>query len=144
MAATVSTRRRRTRASATGSVAELKTMVDQLIKENRRLKKQVAKLESAGGSAGRSGPRSNPVTAGLAGIQRKIRRALDDSAVRPARSRRRTSGSVSRRSAAKPATSGRVRRPASPETQRKRLEALAKARAARAAKKAATEAPAES
>lgn len=129
MAATRATSvRRRTRTSQPAVLEDLKKMVDALLKENRALKRQVEKLAAAGVAA-RPGRRANPLATGLAGLQRKLQRALDGSTTassRRAASRRRTAAATTR-----------TRKPVSPEVREKRLQALAKARAARAAKKAA-------
>jgi hypothetical protein len=121
------TRKRRPRSQAgTGAVTGLKTLVDSLIKENRSLKRKLARAEAKGtGAAASSSDR------GIKAIVRRLERALTSTT---ARSRRRTSTATRGRSGAAAAT--RTRRPASPETQQKRLAALAKARAVRAAKKA--------
>jgi hypothetical protein len=123
---------RRTRRSATanGSVDELKGLVDRLIKENQRLNRLLARMETK-----TVGTAASTVTKGLTAITRRLERALGS----PKEGRRasgRTSTSVgSRRSNA---SAAKARKPASPETQAKRLAALARAREARAAKKAAT------
>lgn len=122
-----STTRRRTRSSQPAVLDDLKKMVDVLLKENRTLKRQVAKLTEAGAAAVRPGRRANPVATGLAGLQRKLQRALDGSSTSSSRR------STSRRTAA---AAAKPRKPVSPEVREKRLQALAKARAARAAKKA--------
>ena len=128
MAAPRTASRKRTRSSEPHVVESLKSMVDVLIKENRSLKRQLAKLEASGAAVARRGRTANPIATGLAGLQRKIQRALDASAATSTRRGR----TATRRSA--PA---RPRKPVSPETAARRLEALAKARAARAANIAA-------
>ena len=129
---TVSRRRR----STSAGVADLDAMVNSLLKENRTLKRQLAKLEAAGVIPGRPGRLSDPLTASVTTMRRKIERALQSS--RPATRRRATTSRAGSRSSA----TTRTRKPSSPETQRKRLEALAKARAARATKKSQAEAAA--
>ena len=119
---------RRSRSKAGSKpTAELKTLVDSLIKENQRLKKQLLRVEAkATGGAGAA------VTRGLGAIARKLEKALGASST-SSRTRRNTSTApkATRRSAAAPTP----RKPTSPETQAKRLAALAKAREARAAKR---------
>lgn len=122
------TKGRKTRARS-GSVDELKTMVDSLIKENGKLKRQLARLEAK--SVGRT---AGSATRGLSTIARRLERALGSASTAVRRSRRSSSaaGRATRSTPSKP------RKPASPETQAKRLAALAKARDVRAAKKAAS------
>jgi hypothetical protein len=129
MAATKAITRRR-RPSNGAAVADLKTTVDSLIRENRTLKRQLAKLEAAGATSGR-GRRANSITTGVSALTRKVERAL--AASQPRTGRR--SSTSTRAKATKIRTT--TRHPSSPETQAKRLAALAKAREARAAKKAA-------
>jgi len=122
-------RRTRRPTKGAGSVDELKGLVDSLIKENQRLKRQLARLETKS-----VGTAATVVTRGLTTITRRLERAL------------RSGGNDRRRLAASSRTAGRTRgaktaivrarKPASPETQAKRLAALAKAREARAAKRA--------
>jgi hypothetical protein len=130
MAATKTTTRRR-RSTNGSAVADLKTTVDSLIRENRTLKRQLAKLEAASVTTGR-GRRANPITTGVSALTRKVERAL---AAGPPGTRRRSSSSMRAKTTNTRTT--KTRRPSSPETQAKRLAALAKAREARAAKKAA-------
>ena len=125
------TSRTRTRSSEPAAIETLKGMVDVLIKENRSLKRQIAKLEASGATVARRGRTANPIATGLAGLQRKIQRALDTTAASGTRRGR----ASTRRGSSTGAT--RTRKPVSPETAARRLEALAKARAARAAKIAA-------
>jgi hypothetical protein len=127
---------RRTRRSKVGSasVDDLKALVDSLIKENRKLQRQLVKVEAK--VVGRAG---TGAARGIAAIARRVQRALGSSATGTRRTRRSASTSsggtrATRSSTARPAS---ARKPASPETQAKRLAALAKAREARAAKKAA-------
>lgn len=123
------TRRRRSQSGATG-VTELKTLVDALIKENRSLKLRLARLE-----ARETGSGDNSHARGLKIIANRLKRALTTSAT-TSRTRRRSSTSTSARGRSSGATVATVRKPVSPETQQKRLAALERARAARAAKKA--------
>jgi hypothetical protein len=71
-------------------------------------------------------------TKGLTAITRRLERALGSTST--GRKSSTSAGRTRRSTAAAP----KVRKPASPETQAKRLAALARAREARAAKKAAT------
>jgi hypothetical protein len=90
-------------------------MINNLIKENaslrRRLERAATKTSAGAGASSR----------GIASLTRKVQKAL--------------SGTTRRSKTATKAKT--VRKPASPEVAAKRLEALAKARAARAANKAA-------
>jgi phosphate uptake regulator len=130
-------RRTRKRPVASGSLDELTTLVASLIKENQKLKRQLARLEAkADGTAG------NSAAKGLRTLARKVERALDSTGTAAQRNRRTSTTAVgrSRRSGAAGTKSPKpvvVRKPASLETQAKRLAALARAREARAAKKAA-------
>jgi len=119
------TRGRRSQGGATG-VTELKTLVDALIKENRS---RLARLE-----AKEKGSGDNSDARGLKIIANRLKRALTTSAT-TSRTRRRSSASASGRGRSGIATVARARKPASSETQEKRLAALERARAARAAKK---------
>src|SRR5207249_8503489 len=107
---------------------------DVLIRDKRRLKRQLAALETK--TIGRNAPGSGRA---IGAIAKRVERALS-SGTGSTRSRRSNSASSRGRQsssaarARKPAT---VRKPASPKTQAKRLAALAKAREVRAAKKAA-------
>jgi hypothetical protein len=121
------TRRRLSKSGATG-VTEVETLVDALIKENRSLKLRLARLEAKETGAG-----DNSHTRGLKIIANRLKRALTATTSRP---RRRNSTSTSVRGRSGGATVTRVSKPVSPETQQKRLAALERARAARAAKKA--------
>ena len=105
-------------------VANLAEMVDQLIKENRELKKALARAESgaSGGSLGQSARI-------LAGLQRRVYRSLTADT---ASSRRRSSSSAETAPAPRPR-----RKVTDPEVLERRRQALAKARAARAAKRQA-------
>lgn len=124
----VLTRRPRRQRSQGGeaAVTELKAKVDMLLKENRRLKRELIKVEEDGGAVATRGRRANPIAVGLASINRKLTRALSAPAS--------TNSRLSRRSASIVTT--RTRRPASPETREKRLQALARAREVRAGRKA--------
>jgi len=110
-------RQGRIKSGATG-VAELKTLVDALIKENRSLKLQLARLAARATSS-----TDNSHARGLKIIANRLKRAL-------------TTSGKSVRARRGGATIARVQKPVSPETQQKRLAALQRARAARAAKKA--------
>jgi hypothetical protein len=104
---------RRTRRTKGGSsqVVDLKAMVDSLIRENAKLKRQIARLEEK-----TVGKAATSVTRGLASIARKVERALAPSSSASRRSRRTATTTSGRRSrsatAAKPST---PRKPASPE-----------------------------
>jgi hypothetical protein len=118
-------RRPRRSSKGNGSVGELKGLVDSLIKENQKLKRQLARMESK-----TVGIAATSATKGLTAITRRLERALGSTGIGRKSS---TSGRPRRSTTAAP----KVRKPASPETQAKRLAALARAREARAAKKAA-------
>jgi transposase len=89
----------------------------------------LARLEAK--RAGRGGTSSPPA---LNIIARRLERALSQTGRAP-RSRGRSSSATSQRGRSS-RTAAKTRKPASPETQQKRLAALERARAARAAKKA--------
>ena len=97
-------RTRRPQKTPANEVAALQSLIDQLIKENQQLRRVIAK------AADRGALDLRPVAA----LVRKVERAISG----------------------KPATTSqptrRPRKPASPETQEKRRQALAKARAVRA------------
>jgi len=136
MAVTVKRRRRSgSRRSATG-LGDLNTLVDSLIKENRSLKRQLARLNAKVSRAGAAGRSAGAVTRRLATITRRIERALGSPATGTRRLRSTSRATVSRR-LRKRLVTAKARKPASPETQAKRLQALARAREVRAAKKAA-------
>ena len=122
-------RRPRRSSKGNGSVGELKGLVDSLIKENQKLKRQLARIESKA-----VGIAATTATKGLAAITRRLERALG-STRDGRRASVRTSTSVGRASRSN-APTAKPRKPASPETQAKRLAALARARETRAAKKA--------
>jgi hypothetical protein len=126
LAATRQTRRTR----GSGSVEQLKATVDSLIKENRKLQRQLRNLEAK--TVGRG---VQAATRGIAAIVRRVERALASQPTGAGRARR-SPATGRRASTASRAKSVSTRKPASPETQAKRLAALAKAREARAAKRA--------
>ncbi len=105
---------------------EVQKLVDQLIKENRALKRQVSKLEATGATVSRGRRAADPVEKALTGIKRRLERAT----VAAASTRRGRGTSAT----AKPRT---TRRPVSPEVAEKRRAALEKARQARAERRAA-------
>src|SRR5262249_1901230 len=84
-AGTTTTRRRRLRGA--DLVESLRESVEQLIKENRSLKRQLAKATAAGGSSAAPGAERT-----LRSIQRKVLRAVstDGAPRRPTRSTPRT------------------------------------------------------
>jgi hypothetical protein len=93
-------------------IGNLEALVDGLIRENRELKRRVAKLATSSTADLRQ----------LGGLVRRLERGLVEAASSPI---------------AKRTTTGRrPRKPASPEVQEKRRAALAKARAARQANRA--------
>jgi hypothetical protein len=120
------TRRRRQRANGAQSLEEVQRLVDELIKENRTLKRQLAKLEASGATVSRGRRAGNPAEKALTSIKRRLERAMSG-----ATSTRRGRGATA---TAKART---TRRPASPETAEKRRAALEKARQARAERRAA-------
>ena len=123
-------RRRRQRMNGDDLIATLAEQVDQLIRENRELRRALARRERAQGSGGDLGQAAKT----LSGLQRRISRALD------ARSTPRRG-----RSAAVVAPAPRPRRKVTdPELLERRRQALAKARAARAAKRQAANSSANS
>jgi hypothetical protein len=91
-------------------------MVDELISENKRLKRALAQAESAAGTSSGLGQ----ATRTLSGLQRRLSRALSESP------------GARRQEAPRPR-----RKVTDPEVLRRRQEALAKARAVRAAKRQA-------
>jgi hypothetical protein len=116
-------RGRRARAGATEDVvASLTAMIEQLISENRRLKRDVARAErgAAGSSLGQA-------SKALSGLQRRVSRALAEEP-----------GSRGRGSAATSAGPRPRRKVTDPQVLQRRREALAKAREVRAAKRRAT------
>lgn len=115
------TRSRRARPGGDDLVASLTTMVDQLIEENRQLKRDLTRAErtQGGGDLGQA-------TRTLAGLQRRVSRALETARAAGGR----------RGAAAQPAPRPR-RKVTDPEVLERRRQALAKARAARQAKRQA-------
>jgi len=117
-----STRPRRPRLSGDDLVGQLTVMVDKLIAENRELKRALARVQKSPVGAG-----LGEAARALAGLQRRVSRALDGDG-----------GRGRRRGAANAAAAVRTRRPITdPEVLERRRAALAKARSARAAKRAA-------
>ncbi len=94
---TTSTRRRRV--GGAELVDSLNGMVSELIKENRKLRRQVERLSAKGKTAA-----TGNIERGLRGIQRRVQRAMGSSA--PTRRRTRAAGTRTR----KPSTNGRRRR----------------------------------
>jgi hypothetical protein len=111
-------RDRRPRLSRDALVSSLAEMVDLLIKENRQLKRAVARAEKARGSGN-----LNQATEALSGLQRRLARALDSS---PTTRRRRSTSTV----VVSTRTRGKV---TDPDLVERRRQALAKARAVRQA-----------
>jgi hypothetical protein len=100
-------------------------MVDQLIAENRDLKRAIARAVKAQGASGGLGQ----ATKVLSGLQRRVSQALTDVVPTGGRRSRGADGVVA----------VRTRRPITdPDVLERRRAALAKARAARAAKREAT------
>ena len=120
------TRTRRRRAASTDTVAVTQQLVSELIKENRRLRRDNARLKAGTGARASGGRGKSPAEKALTVIQRQIQRALG-AAPTAARTRRRAATSIS----------AKTRKPVSPEVRERRLQALAKARAVRAQKRAA-------
>jgi hypothetical protein len=117
-------RGRRPRVTGDDLVTNLAEMVDQLVKENRELKRAIARAEKAqaGGGLGQS-------TRVLSALQRRVSRALSSEA-----------GRGRRRGAEPAAAPARPRRKVTdPDVLERRRQALAKARAARAAKRLAAQ-----
>src|SRR5262245_20615880 len=117
------TRGRAPRPAGEDLVANLTEMVDRLIKENRELKRAIASAEKTVAGAGLA-----QATKMLSGLQRRVSQALS-TGVPAARGR-------GRRAAAEAAPRPR-RKVTDPEVLERRRQALAKARAARAAKRQA-------
>jgi hypothetical protein len=105
-------------------VAQLTDMVDKLISENRELKRAIARAEKSvvGDGLGQA-------TRALSGLQRRVSQALSSGA--PA-ARGRGRGAAAEVPAPRPR-----RKVTDPEVLERRRQALAKARAARAAKREA-------
>jgi len=97
-------------------------MVDRLIKENRQLKRALAKAEKTSGGAD-----LGQATKTLSGLQRRVSRALTSTA-----SPRRRGAAATAAAAPRPR-----RRVTDPEVLERRRQALVKARAARQAKREA-------
>ena len=113
-------RGRRPRLSRDALVSSLAEMVDLLIKENRQLKRAVARAEKARGSGNLS-----QTAEALSGLQRRLTRALDNSPT--TRRPRSTTTAVA---------STRTRRKVTdPDVLERRRQALAKARAVRQARR---------
>jgi len=113
---------RRPRLSGDALVTSLAEIVDLLIKENRQLKRALARAEKAGGSGN-----LDQAAKALSGLQRRVTRALN-------------SGSTTRRARATttPAASTRARgKVIDPDVLERRRQALAKARAVRQARRGA-------
>jgi cell division septum initiation protein DivIVA len=112
-------RTRRPRQSGDELLTQLTAQIDRLIAENRDLKRAIAKAEqAAGGGLGQA-------SRALTGLQRRVSQAL-------------ASDGRGRGRGAEAAAAPRPRRKVTdPEVLEKRRAALAKARAARAAKRAA-------
>ena len=116
-------RGRRPRLREDALVTSLAEMVDLLIKENRQLKRALARAEKARGSA-----TLGQAAKALAGLQRRLTRALDSS---PTTQRRRSTTSA-------PVSSRRRRKVTDPDVLERRRQALAKARAVRQARRRGT------
>lgn len=78
-------RRRRSAAAGTGALDALSALVDQLIKENRALRRKVTKVEAQLAKAG-AGQASKTIAA----MERKVRRAIEPPAAPKTRRRRKT------------------------------------------------------
>lgn len=114
-------RSRRARLAGDALVASLAEMIDQLIKENRDLKRAIERAERARGSAS-----LGQAVKTLSGLQRRLDRVLDGAS------------SGRRRRTATVAAAPRPRRKVTdPEVLERRRQALAKARAVRQAKRQA-------
>src|ERR1700730_13729014 len=99
-----STTTRRRAGSPGDAVASLTSMVDELIKENRKLKRQLDRLTAKGRAAASSGSER-----GLKSIQRRVQKALAGAATPKRRATRTASGTI-RRAAVKRAPTTRRRR----------------------------------
>ena len=121
---TAGTRRsRQPRLSGDDLVGQLSATVEQLIAENRELKRTLARVEKASAGAG-----LGDATRALSGLQRRVSRALSGDGA----------GRGRRRGADGTAAPVRARRKITdPEVLERRRAALAKARAARAAQRQA-------
>ena len=115
--------RRVGRQSAEQALAELEPMISALIEENRELHRQIDKLsKQAVGAA------SGAVERALRSLERRVGGSLDG---RTTTARRRSAGA--------PSTPRGRRNVTDPELLERRRQALAKARAARAAKRASAQ-----
>ena len=112
-------RGRRTRLSGDALVTSLAQMVDLLIKENRQLKRALARAEKARGS-GNLGQAAKA----LSGLQRRLTLALGTSPTRRPRSTTTAAASI-----------GTRRKVTDPDVLERRRQALAKARAVRQARR---------
>ena len=83
---------RRTRAGGAELITNLNTMIEELIKENRKLRRQVDRLSAKGTAAA-----SSTVERGLRTIQRRVQRALGATA--SSGRRRSSTGATGRRGA---------------------------------------------
>jgi cell division septum initiation protein DivIVA len=120
-------RTRGARANSPGTVLEqLTTSIDALVRENKSLKRQIARLEAKGVTAGTSASERT-----LLSIKRSVDRALDGGA--------RAGGGGRQRAAAAQQTRTR-RRITDPAILEARRQALARARQALAEKRAASKA----
>ncbi len=90
--ATTSTTTRRRRASGSELVDNLNSMVNELIKENRKLRRQIDKL-----SAGASGTAAGVVEKGLRSIQRRLQRAVSSGGTTTRRRRTSAAGATGAR-----------------------------------------------
>ena len=116
-------RRQRVRQPTQSVLADLDRMISALIKENRELQRQIDKL-----SRQALGATSGTAERALRSIQRRISSAVDGRAT----TRRRRSGPAA-------PVSRTPRKITDPEVLERRRQALAKARAARAAKRASAQ-----
>jgi hypothetical protein len=116
-------RRQRVRQPTQSVLADLDRMISALIKENRELQRQIDKL-----SRQALGATSGTAERALRSIQRRISNAVDGRAT----TRRRRSGPAA-------PVSRTPRKITDPEVLERRRQALAKARAARAAKRASAQ-----
>lgn len=112
----------RVRAGGDALIGDLTDMVDRLIRENRDLKRALARAEKGQGSGNLA-----QATRTLSGLQRRVSRALADGAAS-----RRRSGAAAIGAAPRPR-----RKVTDPEVLERRRQALVKARAARQAKREA-------
>jgi hypothetical protein len=122
-AGTTPRRARRAKVAGNELLADLAQRVDQLIKENRELKRTLERAERTAQAGANLGQAAKV----LSGLQRRVAQALES---RPA--------ARGRTAAAAPAPAARTRRKVTdPEVLARRREALAKARAALKAKREA-------